>query len=127
MSNLLRLKRYLPLYSLAKQIMQNGLDEYDADFYMQLKLMNLPCLFVYMSGNLMAFLSDICCAYLINEIVCTILCFVILITMVHSHRSKNIKLNYWISVMICIRIIGGLIQHPGSFSASIEGHIMFCY
>ena len=127
MSSQKRLKNYLPLYNLAKQIRQTGLDEYDHDFYVQLKYINYLTIVVYVSGNLMSLLSDICCGYLIAEIVLSGICFVTILVMINAHRTKNIKQNYWITVMLVIRIIGGLFHYEGTYETTIETHLIFCF
>lgn len=122
-----RFKKYLPLYNLAKQIRQIGLDQYDEDFYYHLKYVNYLTIVVYVSGNIMSLLSDICCWYFVAEIILSTICGIIICMMVYAHKTQKIKFNYWISVVLCIRIIGGLFQVPGVYETTIATHLIYCF
>ena len=103
------------------------MDEYDEDFYIQLKYVNYLTIVVYISGNLMSLLSDICCGYFIAEIVLSTMCVIIVVMMIYAQKTENIKFNYWITVGLCFRIIGGLFHYYGTYETTMATHMMFCF
>ena len=122
-----RFKKYLPLYNLAKNIHQIGLDQYDSDFYNLLKYLNLLTITVYTSGNIMTLFTDICCWYQAMEMFLTAFCGIIIGMMVFAFKTDNVKFHYWITVAMCIRILAGLWQVPEAPESPLAIHLIYCF
>lgn len=52
--------------------------------------MNFLTIIVYVSGNIMSLLSDICCWYLVMEIVLSSMCGIIICMMVYAYKADNL-------------------------------------
>jgi hypothetical protein len=94
---------------------------------MQLKYLNLFCICIYLTGNLMSLLSGICCMTLYAEIVMTTVGGIAITMIIYSYRTNQIKLNFWISAMICARVILGLFHFDGNYEIKIASSLIFCF
>lgn len=72
--------------------------------------MNVVLIIVYTVGVIMEFNSGITGSYLIVNIFLIITSITAVISWLYAHFTNNVKLNYWIMIMMIIRMCFGLIQ-----------------
>ena len=65
---------------------------------------------LYTAGVVMELFSGVQGSYLIFDIIFMIVAFVIIAGVIFAHLTQKIMLNYWISILLLIRICFGLIQ-----------------
>ncbi len=65
---------------------------------------------LYTAGVVMELFSGVQGSYLIFDIIFMIVAVVIIAGVIFAHLTQKIMLNYWISILLLIRICFGLIQ-----------------
>jgi hypothetical protein len=65
---------------------------------------------LYTAGVVMELFSGVQGSYLIFDIIFMIVAVVIIAEVIFAHLTQKIMLNYWISILLLIRICFGLIQ-----------------
>ncbi len=101
----------IPLYEISKKIKQPYLDAYDNKFYKQIRFCNIAASILYTILVAIEMMSGVTDLYLIFDIIFAVIGFVVLIGVVYAHFTQKISFNYWLCVVLILRINLGLIQY----------------
>ena len=104
------LRKYIPLYEQSTKIKEEDIESHDTRFHNQIKIFNVVLIIVYTVGVIMEFNSGIKGHYLIVNVFLILTSVTAVVLWLYSHFTNNIKLNYWIMIMMIIRMCFGLIQ-----------------
>lgn len=86
MHNILRkIEERLPHYEVSRKIKQQYFDDYDMQFYVQIRNFNIIVTIVYSIGVLMEIISGVQNIYLIIDIIFFIIALIILIAVMYAH------------------------------------------
>ena len=111
MRNILkRIEKELPHYEVSKKIKQQYFDDYDMQFYIQIRNFNVIVTIVYTIGVLMEIISGVESYFLMLDIIFLFIAAIILMIVLYAHFKQKIMLNYWVSILLLLRICLGLLQ-----------------
>ena len=123
MLNILKtIKEKIPLYDISQKIKQTSLDAYDMKFYKQIRFCNIAASGLYTLLVIFEIMNGVSGLYFIFDIIFVVIGIIVLIGVGYAQFTQKIWYNYWLCVILILRINLGLIQYTlegsGRFSNS---------